>query len=565
MAAETLVGPAAPWHDDTEELDIPELVAAACATLPDGLAVACDEVPDCQLSFADLLGRCRELARELIARAHADLRNEDPLFVAVCLHRTPALVVALLGVLEAGAAYVPLDPTHPEARRNFVLEDSGAQLLVADSQSRWRGSLPQSACIELQASGHMVATSAAVPSNSHSTTKVADCFEPPAIRGADRDLLAYLIYTSGSTGAPKGVLVPRRGVRNVLHAFNSMLRTPARHNNGVDRADDQMVHSRDDVLVSVTTYCFDISALEIFWPLCFGFRLFLASTATGRSGQRLTDLLKEQQPRFFQATPATFRALLEAGWQGNPHLAAICGGEAFPRSMAPALVRLCGGGVWNAYGPTETTIWSTAHPLLATEERHEESTSSVPIGRPIAGTVLLLGDAGDEARGELAINDEDDAGRRMGELLIGGIGVTRGYHKRKELTAERFITCPESVVFDSPPTAYRTGDLVRFLTAGKESTVEFVGRMDNQVKLRGFRIELGEVEAILEQHSSVQAAATVVREVQHEEKSGTTLVSYIVLRHGDSAATSPIRRELRAHLAAQLPAYMVPEHIVAVS
>ncbi|CAK9065083.1 unnamed protein product [Durusdinium trenchii] len=279
-------------------------------------------------------------------------------------------------------------------------------------------------------------------------------------------------YTSGSTGTPKGVLVPRRGVLNVLHSFDAMVRGSSER--GARK------------ILATTTYCFDISVLEIFWPLCFGFSLFLVSANTARNGPRLARLLESQGADLLQGTPALWRSLVAAGWQGHPGLSAICGGEAFPVSLVKPLQMAAGAGVWNAYGPTEATIWATTYAfesssLLAFESSSAQSVpnqiepgfdASVPIGLPLPNVRLCM-----EQVEEARVEESADG---SGELLVGGIGVALGYHCRPELTAKSFVQ--------------RSGGF------------QFLGRIDQQVKFRGFRIELGEIESVLERHPAVLAA-----------------------------------------------------------
>eukprot|EP00435_Cladocopium_sp_Y103_P048430 s418_g14.t1 len=348
------------------------------------------------------------------------------------------------------------------------------------------------------------------------------------VQPTDRSHLAYLIYTSGSTGTPKGVLVSQHSVCNVLHAFESSLR--------------KANASCDDIFVSVTTFCFDISVLEMFWPLCFGFRLYLCSSAVTRSGallkQTLDDARKIEGTLFFQATPSSFRSLLKAGWEGGQNVEAICGGESFPDALAEPLLRRCGK-LWNAYGPTETTIWSALHQLQSSE-------IPVPIGGPIAGTELLVATL--EGEGEIDLAE--------GELLIAGLGVADGYHRRPELTSQKFISFPGEASKFAPATVFRSGDLVRLTQPerSERSALQCLGRMDHQVKIRGFRLELGEVESVLETHPEVDAAAVLLLDAGE----GSELSAFVASKDD---ATSTLRDTLRAHLAARLPSYAVPQRL----
>eukprot|EP00435_Cladocopium_sp_Y103_P039227 s559_g10.t1 len=402
-----------------------------------------------RLSHSELLQRVRRLAAALRERLDAEAT------VAVCLQRTPALVVALLGILFAGAAYLPLEPTHPGARLRFLLEDSQAACLVTCWCARRRNLMPEEKLIRVTAiDGRLLSP---LPSSDATATAAP-------MEGLDRP--AYLMYTSGSTGTPKGVIVPQRGVLNVLHSFHSMIGW-----GGLQK------------LLATTTYCFDISVLEIFWPLCFGFSLFLASANTSRNGAKLAGLLESQGVELLQGTPALWRSLVSANYPGHGGLSAICGGEAFPPTLVEPLQHAAGRGLWNAYGPTEATIWATTYALSA--RGSEPPRLSVPIGLPLPNVHVAVEAA--EADG-------------TGELLVGGVQVALGYHHRPELTAASFME-------EDGIRVYRTGDLARLGDEG----LEFLGRMDQQVKFRGFRIELGEIEAVLERHAAVRCAAAVLQ------------------------------------------------------
>jgi amino acid adenylation domain-containing protein len=436
------------------------------------------------LRYRELDERADRLARRL-----ARLGVGPEVRVGLCLERTPEMVVALLAVLKAGGAYVPLDPAHPRERLGWIVEDAGAPVLVAD-----RGSL------------------AALPE--HRATVV-----DPAEEGTDEagaaglphragpENLAYVIYTSGSTGRPKGVEVRHRGVVNYL---SSMARRP-----GLDE--------RDTVL-ALTTLSFDIAVTELLLPLAVGARIELVDRETAADAERLAAVIESAGVTVVQATPATWTLLLEGGWAGWPGLRALAGGEALPASLAERLLERVGA-LWNVYGPTETTVWSTLHPIAAGERR-------VPIGRPLANTTIHLVDQGGEPA-PVGV---------PGELCIGGEGLARGYLGRPDLTAERFVPDPFGVAGGR---LYRTGDLARRLAGGD---LEFLGRIDHQVKVRGFRIELGEIEAALAQQPGVARSAVVVREGE------SRLAAFLVAEPGAELEVAA----LRAGLKERLPDYMVP-------
>jgi amino acid adenylation domain-containing protein len=443
------------------------------------------------LRYAELESRSNRLAHYL--RAQGARRGD---LVGLSLARSPEMVVALLGILKSGAAYLPLDPAFPAERLKFMLEDSGAGLLV--TETALLSSLPAFAgntvCVDRDED--LIAAQSAAPL--------------PESPGPDDR--AYVIYTSGSTGKPKGVQVLQR---NVVNFLQSMARQP-----GI---------GKEDRLLAVTTLSFDISVLELLLPLSVGATVVLASREASADGLQLRELLETGRISLMQATPSTWRLLLAAGWQGDGQLKVLCGGEALPRDLAEMLHSRCGE-LWNLYGPTETTVWSTVSRLY-------DADAPVLIGRPIDNTrVYVL----DEQRQPLPLGV-------YGELYIGGAGVTGGYLNRPELTAERFVADP----FVAGERLYRTGDRVRYRADG---SLEYHSRIDNQVKVRGFRIELGEIEAALSAHPALQEAAVMVREDQPGDQ---RLVAYYVVTEGQPLPTAS---ELRSHLRLSLPDYMLPQH-----
>ena len=324
--------------------------------------------------------------------------------------------------------------------------------------------------------------------------------------------LAYVIYTSGSTGRPKGVLIPHRAVVNFLM---SMRQQPGL--------------TAEDTLLSVTTLSFDIAALELFLPLMVGARLVITSRDIVANGTALAETLRSTHASVMQATPITWRMLSAEGWQGSSQLKALCGGEALPPELARQLLPKVAS-LWNMYGPTETTIWSTTCKIEADHE-------VITIGRPIANTQLYLLDK----------QLQPTPVGVPGELYIGGDGLARGYLNRPALTSERFIPHPFSD--EAGARLYNTGDLARYQADG---TIECLGRGDYQLKIRGFRIEPGEIEVALSQHPAVRQAVVVARE--DASKGDKRLVAYVVLHDGQSATIS----DLHNHAARQLPTYMIP-------
>jgi amino acid adenylation domain-containing protein len=451
-----------------------------------------------RLTYAELESRSNRLAHLLIGRGVVPGDR-----IGICLDRSVLLPVALLAILKTGAAYVPLDPDYPEARLAMMAEDAGLKALV--TRRSLAATVPGrgEASILLDTVQDMLA---ALPDR---------C---PNIRRAPQDI-AYLLFTSGSTGRPKGVEIPDRALVNLLTA---MRRKPGL--------------GPDDVLVSVTSISFDIAALELFLPLVAGARLVIASQAETRDGDALADLLKRSDATVIQATPATYHLLLDTGWTGPGRLKMLCGGEALPRSLAARL--LPHGELWNMYGPTETTIWSAA--LAVTD-----GTGPVPVGGPIANT-----------RFEVL----DEALRRVplgapGELMIGGAGLARGYLGNPSLTAERFVHPDDPDLGDR---LYRTGDLVRWR---RDGTLEFLGRLDQQVKLRGHRIELGEVEAALADDPAVAAVAIAL---QTGPGDAPRLVAFVV-PEDPTLSSTVLESQVRHRAATVLPAYMRPSAVVALA
>ena len=422
--------------------------------------------------------------------------------VGVCLERSPAMIIALLAILKAGGAYLPLDPSYPADRLAFMLRDSEAPLLVttrALGGAFERGAdEPSLRRVEIERDAGAMA-------------ELPDTWQPAKTTG---ESLAYLIYTSGSTGKPKGVEVLHGGLANVVDDFARLVEvTP------------------DDTLLAVTSLSFDIAALEVFLPLTRGATLHLASREHASDAAWLQTALSGAT--IMQATPATWQLLVESEWTGQTELRALCGGEALSFALAKRLSDRVGR-LWNCYGPTETTIWSTTWLV-------DPSRGSVSLGAPLANTKVYILDRGLQP---VPVGVP-------GELYIGGAGVARRYRGRPELTSEKFVPDPFA---GGSARLYRTGDSVRWASDG---TIEFLERLDLQVKIRGFRIEIGEVEAVLAEHPSLARCAVIARKTTGDGH----LVAYYVTLEGMAAGAD----ELRTHLRRSLPDYMIPSFFVAVS
>ena len=465
---------------------IHELVAQRAAQQPDHIAVTAGTV---RMSYHQL-----DQAANRMARLIAERGAEPGRLVGICVERSAEMLVALLATLKAGCAYVPLDPHHPDERRRMMAADAALALLIV-SDAELGSIVPAGTPIIDLASDQ--ATLAQQPSTA-----------PPISHNADQ--LAYVIYTSGSTGRPKGVEICHRSVVNLL---TSMAREPG--------------FEREDTLLAVTTIAFDIAALELFLPLVVGGTVAIAGYEEARDGFALKAKIAASGATVMQATPATWRLLRAADFDAPPDFKMLCGGEALPRELAGEL--LAGGGrLWNMYGPTETTIWSSCAEVTA-------DTAEISIGRPIANTELHILDRYDRPT-PIGV---------FGQLHIGGEGLAHGYFRATELTLDKFIANPLGT---ASPRLYRTGDSARRLANGD---IVLGGRMDHQVKLRGFRVELGEVEAAIGRQAGVAACAVALR----PGPSGTPqLVGYVVTRE----ETSALLARLRTAVAAVLPDYMVP-------
>ncbi|MEU4569918.1 amino acid adenylation domain-containing protein [Micromonospora sp. NPDC023956] len=473
---------------------VPELVSAWAAATPDVPAVVAG---DRVTTYAELDRAAATLADRLrAAGARPGVR------VAVRLRRSPALLVGLLAVLRTGAAYVPLDVDHPPARRAFVLDDTTPAVLLVEAGTPDEASThrPRVLSVDGPATTDPATTGSGPPARE------------PELAGPEPDDVAYVVHTSGSTGRPKGVEVTHRSLRYLLDALHTTLDSGPTHR-----------------WLALASASFDMSIPELFLPLVTGGRIVLAAEHDTRDGAALLGLVRRHRVSHVHATPSTWRLLLDAGFADRT-VVGLSGAEPLPlalaRELRPRVRRL-----WNLYGPTEATVWASATEL-------PDPVDAVTIGRPLPGTRIHLLDA---------------RGRPVpigvpGEIHIGGPGVALGYLDRPALTANSFLPDPYG-----PPGSrlYRTGDQGRL---GPDGRLEYLGRLDRQVKIRGHRVEPGEIEAALDGHPDVRRCAVELR----DDGTGPRLVAYVEFRTG----RQPSAADLRRHLRATLPGWMVPELVV---
>jgi amino acid adenylation domain-containing protein len=474
-----------------------ELISQRAAQQPDRTAVIAGEVT---ITFGELNGRSNQLARHL-----QNLGVGPDSLVAVSLERTADMLVGVLGVWKAGGAYVPLDPAYPTERLALMIEDSEAAILLTESDLVPQLPVHNGTTVLLDTQWPQIQALSAEP--------VSTAVKP--------EHLAYVIYTSGSTGRPKGVQVPHGAAVNFLI---SMSHTPG--------------FTTDDTILAVTTLSFDIHVLELYLPLLQGGRIILASRTEAADGEQLLRLIRQHEATMMQATPTSWRLLIAAGWTKQEALKVLVGGEALPPDLSRELLARSEQ-VWNMYGPTETTVWSTCFQVT-------DPDAPILIGRPIGNTTVYVLD---KQKQMVPVGVP-------GELYIGGVGVTRGYLRRPELTEERFL--PDPFGGEAGDMMYRTGDLARFRPDGN---LEYFRRLDNQVKVRGFRIELGDIEAAMEKSPQVYQAVTTVRD---DLPGGKALVGYILPQPDSNRSINDQEfiSELRKQLRVNLPDYMVPSQFL---
>lgn len=473
--------------NDTEmpypDVSLNELLRKQAEITPENIAL---EFHHSKITYFELQKKTNQLAQYLKAQG---VESGD--FIAVSFSRSPELLYTLLAIMQCGAAYLPLDPEYPKERLEFMLNDSGAKVLITSktlfaSLPSW----PQTLFIE----------DIIESLDEYSTLPLSYTVSP--------ENMAYILYTSGSTGNPKGVPITHK---NLVNFLCSMGQEP-----GI---------SENDRLLSITTISFDIAGLELYLPLIKGATLVMADHETARDGRLLLELVKSEKINFLQATPTTWSMLLDSGWSEKLPIKALCGGEAMPADLAKELLTKCDT-LWNVYGPTETTIWSSLKQIKSDKKL-------ITIGKPIGNTQIYI------------INEQGNlvAPGNIGEIVIGGDGVAKGYWNRPELTAEKFIKNRFSTKED---VIYRTGDLGKLLS---DNEIECLGRVDQQVKIRGHRIEPGEVEQALLGLEGIKSAVVLANE--------NFLVAHIVPDTSveNAEIQVPIWREA---LASRLPAQLIP-------
>jgi polyketide synthase PksJ len=442
-----------------------------------------------EYNYLQLQQRADQIAAQLLSQ---QITPGDR--VGVLLERSFDMVAALLATMRTSAIYVPLDPIYPDDRLQHMIDDSGLKVLLTQStihNNLNRHNFHSLYIDQLKPEEISSLNSLAFPSTADS---------------------AYIIYTSGSTGKPKGVEVTHQGLTNFLV---SMAEAPG--------------FTAEDYLLSVTTVCFDIAGLELYLPLIKGGAVEICSAHDAKDGFALLDKLQERKINVLQATPTTWEMLLAAGWTEKLPLKALCGGEPLRKELANHLIPLCDE-LWNMYGPTETTIWSSVKRII--------DATQITVGKPIANTTFYVLD---DYLNPVSTGEK-------GELYIGGDGLARGYWQRDELTQEKFIPNP----FSNDPASrlYRTGDAACFLHSGDLSCL---GRIDNQIKLNGYRIELGEIETSIESLDGIEKAVVTI---QTSEQS-STLHAFILYAN---TATKIPEAYIKQHLASLLPEYMIPNH-----
>jgi amino acid adenylation domain-containing protein len=485
------------WNDTKvdypKEKPLHQIISETAARYSNNIALKFNNE---ELTYTQLNQKANQLAAVLIENG---VKVGDK--VAISLDRSAELVVALLAIIKAGATYIPLDPIFPINRINYMLEDSAAVVLL--TSNTYKGQyVPNAKEIILDDIWAGLSNYPAID---------------PDVKVKGEDLI-YILYTSGSTGQPKGVQIKHHNVVNFLY---SMQKEPGL--------------TDTDKLLAVTTISFDIAGLELWLPLITGAQIVLADSAAAKDGNALLGIIKKEKITVMQATPYTWRIMLEAGWD-KEKIKVICGGEALPMDLAQRILDRATS-LWNVYGPTETTIWSTLKEVTADD-------GFISIGKPIDNTQIYILDK---------FQNPLIAGA-AGEIYIGGEGIAHGYLNQPELTAEKFVSDP---FLDEPGAKmYRTGDLGTFTPDGN---LMYLSRIDAQVKIRGYRIETGEIEFNLAKEDNIKQAVVIARA---DSNGVDKLVAYVILKDAHSQDSSELIQQWRSNLRASVPDYMVPDNFV---
>jgi amino acid adenylation domain-containing protein len=472
----------AAWNDTThEKLDrcLHQLFEDQVARTPDAFAL---EFRDRKLSYREFNERANQLAHYLIGMGvKPDSR------VGVFVHRSPEMLISLMGIMKAGGAYVPIDPAYPRDRVEFMLQDCGAEVLITGSKL-------------LETISTHGAKAVCFDRDAAELAKLSTKDPKTSVTPAN---LSYVIYTSGSTGRPKGVQLEHRNVANFIGYVQRTFQIGQR-----------------DAYLGVASMSFDASVLDFYLPLSVGAKFVIVDADTTRDPSALAQTMARTGVTVMHATPSTWRSLIDAGWKGTSTFKLLSGGEALSWDLAKDLLPRCGA-LWNLYGPTETAVYSSIHKVSGSD-------GTVLVGRPIDNTQIYIRDA---------FQQHTPIGV-PGEICIAGSGVARGYLNRPELTTERFVADP----FVSGARMYRTGDLGRFRPDG---IIQCLGRLDHQVKLRGFRIELGEIESVLMQFNGIRQAVADVKASHSGEK---RLIGYLVVEPGGEPSLADLRAFLKTKL-----------------
>nr|WP_136667780.1 non-ribosomal peptide synthetase [Flavobacterium sp. H122] len=476
------------WNDTSsdfsKEKTIIDLFEEQVNNSPEAIAVVFE---DTHLTYNELNNKANQLGHYLIEQG---IREGS--LISICVERSLEMIIGILGVLKAGAAFIPVDPEYPNDRIAYMLDDSDATLVLSTSTSRKK--------IETKPDLHIVELD-----TDWNTINEKEKINPQIERKGKN--LAYIIYTSGSTGKPKGVMIEHSGLVNLFISLSK-----------------EIGFGSNSSIFSLATFSFDMSYVELFLPLMVGGKFFIIKKDIVQDGFKLIEKIDQYRPTHLEATPSGWQLLVNCGWKNKEDIKILIGGEALNEKIKAELTKT--GKIWNLYGPTETTIWSTIKRI--------GSDDVISVGKPLANTkIYILEKEGCHLR-PIGVS---------GEICIGGAGLARGYLNLPTLTTEKFI--PNPFIDETNSRLYRTGDLGRWLDDGN---IEYIGRIDEQVKIRGYRIELGEIESVLLQSNLVSQAVIVVK----GQEDSKHLAAYVVPNEKFN------RSEIIKFLNNRLPQYMIP-------